>query len=233
MKKLGLVGGISWVSTIDYYRLINQGINARCGGLTFAQCVIESLNFDDFTRNNTAGNWDATYRLLADACATLTGAGAEGIVLCANTAHAVSDRLEQELSVPLIHIVSATASAITARGLTRVGLLGTKFTMELPFYRERLRHAGIEAMVPGRQETRDFIQRTIRDELGTGVCLPKTKAAYLTIIDELIAEGAEGIVLGCTELPLLLSAADTTVPVFDTTQIHAAAAVDFALSEDS
>ncbi len=230
MKKLGLVGGISWVSTIDYYRIINEGVNARLGGLNFAECAIVSVNFADFVRNNTAGDWDATAVLLATAAEELKRAGAEGIVLCANTAHAVADRVEQQVGLPVIHVVDATAAAIRARGLTRVGLLGTQFTMELPFYRERLQSHGIEMRVPDTQSERDFIQATIRDELGRGVILAETKRRYLQAIDDLTARGAQGIILGCTELPLILGQSDVTVPVFDTTRIHAEAAVEFALS---
>ena len=230
MKKLGLVGGISWVPTIDYYRIINEGVNARLGGLNFAECAIVSVNFADFVRNNTAGDWDATAVLLATAAEELKRAGAEGIVLCANTAHAVADRVEQQVGLPVIHVVDATAAAIRARGLTRVGLLGTQFTMELPFYRERLQSHGIEMRVPDTQSERDFIQATIRDELGRGVILAETKRRYLQAIDDLTARGAQGIILGCTELPLILGQSDVTVPVFDTTRIHAEAAVEFALS---
>ena len=231
MKKLGLVGGISWVSTIDYYRIINEGVNARLGGLNFAECAIVSVNFGDFVRNNTAGDWDATAALLATAAEQLRRAGAEGIVLCANTAHAVAEQVERAVGLPLIHVGDATAAAIQAQGLTRVGLLGTQFTMELPFYRERLQAHGIEMLVPDRQSERDFIQATIRDELGRGVILAETKRRYLQAIDDLLARGAEGIILGCTELPLILSQADLAVPVFDTTRIHAEAAVAFALSD--
>ena len=230
MKKLGLVGGISWVSTIDYYRIINEGVNARLGGLNFAECAIVSVNFADFVRNNTAGDWDATAVLLATAAEELKRAGAEGIVLCANTAHAVADRVEQQVGLPVIHVVDATAAAIRARGLTRVGLLGTQFTMELPFYRERLQSHGIEMRVPDTQSERDFIQATIRDELGRGVILAETKRRYLQAIDDLTARGAQGIILGCTELPLILGQSDVTVPVFDTTRIHAEAAIEFAFS---
>lgn len=230
MKKLGLVGGISWVSTIDYYRIINEGVNARLGGLNFAECAIVSVNFADFVRNNTAGDWAATGTLLSTAAQQLKRAGADGIVLCANTAHAVAEQVEREAGLPLLHIGDATATAIRAQGLDRVGLLGTQFTMELPFYRERLQRHGIEMLVPDTQSERDFIQTTIRDELGRGLILPETKRRYLHAIDALVARGAEGIILGCTELPLILSQADVTVPVFDTTRIHAEAAIEFALS---
>ncbi|MBO9585759.1 MAG: aspartate/glutamate racemase family protein [Flavobacterium sp.] len=232
MKKLGLVGGISWVSTIDYYRFINEGINEKLGGLVFAECIIYSLNFDDFQRNNTNGDWDASFKLLLKACKSLEKSGAEAIVLCANTAHAVSDRLEKEIALPIIHVVTATANEINKLGLKKVGLLGTKFTMEMDFYFDKLAENNIEAIVPFLQEDRDFIQKTLKEELGRGIISEQTKKAYLSIIDELIENGAEGIILGCTEIPLLLSQEDISVPAFDTTRIHSEAAVKFAVSEN-
>ena len=231
MKKLGLVGGMSWVSTVDYYRFINEGINAKLGGLNYAECIIYSVNFNAFVSNNTAGKWDDTFRILLDACQKLEKAGADAIVLCANTAHAVADRLESEISLPIIHIVTATAAAIREAGLKKVGLLGTKFTMEMDFYKDKLASVGIEPIIPVSQEKRDFIQNTLRDELGKGIILEETRKGYLAIIDELIAEGAEGIILGCTEIPMIISQGDVQVPVFDTTRIHSDAAVAFALSE--
>jgi aspartate racemase len=231
MKKLGLVGGMSWVSTVDYYRFINESVNARLGGLNYAECIIYSVNFNAFVSNNTAGKWDDTFRILLDACQNLEKAGAEAIVLCANTAHAVADRLEAEISLPIIHIVSETAAVIKEAGLRKVGLLGTKFTMEMDFYKDRLKALSIEPMIPATQEKRDFIQNTLRDELGKGIIREETKKGYLAIIDELIGQGAEGIILGCTEIPMIISQDDVPVPVFDTTRIHADAAVAFALSE--
>lgn len=231
MKKLGLVGGMSWVSTVDYYRFINEGINAKLGGLNYAECIIYSVNFNAFVTNNTAGKWDDTFQILLDACRNLEKAGAEGIVLCANTAHAVADRLETEINLPIIHIVTATASAIHEKGLRKVGLLGTKFTMEMDFYKDKLVSLGIDPIVPATQESRDFIQNTLRDELGKGIILEETKKEYLAIIDELIRDGAEGIILGCTEIPMIIGQEDVSVPVFDTTKIHSDAAVAFALAE--
>ncbi|MEO6174453.1 MAG: aspartate/glutamate racemase family protein [Flavobacterium circumlabens] len=232
MKKLGLVGGISWVSTIDYYRFINEGINEKLGGLNFAECIIYSLNFDDFQRNNTNGNWEATFELLLNACKSLEKSGADAIVLCANTAHAVSDQLEQEINLPIIHVATATASAINKQGLKKVGLLGTKFTMEMDFYFKKLAENNIKAIVPFLQDERDFIQQTLKEELGRGIIKEQTKRAYLSIIEKLIENGAEGIILGCTEIPLLISQEDVSVPVFDTTKIHSEAAVHFAVSAE-
>jgi aspartate racemase len=229
MKKLGLLGGLSWVSTLDYYRYINEGINRRLGGLNFAECIVYSLNFGDIQRHGW-DNWEETFRLLSAGCTHLKAAGAEAIVLCANTAHALADELEESVELPLIHIATATAAEIDRKGLRTVGLLGTKFTMELPFYRDKLRLHGIETLVPREPATREFIQETLKEELGRGVVTPATKVAYLDIIQELVACGAEGIVLGCTEIPLLLNQQDVAVPVFDTTRIHVDAAVAFAVS---
>ncbi|WP_229238943.1 aspartate/glutamate racemase family protein [Emticicia sp. C21] len=230
MKKIGLVGGISWVSTIDYYRYINEGINQKLGGFNFAECIIYSLNFDDFQRNNTLGHWDNTYQLIFEACQHLQRAGAEAIVLCANTAHAVADRLENSIDLPIIHIVSATAKEINGQGFKKVGLLGTKFTMEMDFYLNKLWEYHIEAFVPESQKVRDYIQQTLKEELGKGLIRQETKEAYLSIIKNMINQGAEGIIFGCTEIPMLLSQKDVSVRVFDTTFIHANAAVEFALS---
>lgn len=230
MKKLGLLGGLSWVSTLDYYRYINEGVNRRLGGLNFAECVVYSLNFGDIQRQGW-DDWGETFRLLSGGCRHLKAAGAEAIVLCANTAHAIADELEASVQLPLIHIATATAAEINGVGLKRVGLLGTKFTMELPFYRDKLRSHGIETLIPLEPATRDFIQQTLKEELGRGIVNPATKAAYLDVVAELVARGAEGIVLGCTEIPLLLSQQDVAVRVFDTTRIHVDAAVKFATSE--
>lgn len=231
MKKLGLVGGISWVSTIDYYRLINEGINEKLGGLHFAECIIYSVNFHDFVANNTASNWDATFHLILEACKNLENSGAEAIVLCANTAHAIADRLEENIGIPLIHVVKETATEINLKGFKKVGLLGTKFTMEMDFYTNCLGEAGIEAIVPESQDTRDFIQQTLKEELGKGIIREETRQEYIAIINKLVKDGAEGIILGCTEIPMIISQKDVAVPVFDTTQIHSKAAVNFSLSE--
>jgi aspartate racemase len=228
-KRVGLIGGISWVSTLDYYRYINEGVNQRLGGLNFAECIIYSLNFNDIQRHGW-DNWDETFRLISQACMCLKSAGVEAIVLCANTAHAIADRLEESVQLPIIHIATATANEVSKRGLKKVGLLGTKFTMELPFYKDKLRLQNVESLIPHEQSVRDFIQQTLKEELGRGIVTPGTRAAYTTIVEQLVAAGAEGIVLGCTELPLLLSQQDVAVPVFDTTRIHAQAVVDFALS---
>lgn len=229
MKKIGLVGGISWTSTVDYYRYINEGINEKLGGLNFAECIIYSVNFDDFQRFNAAYDWNATFELLVNAAENLKKGGAEAIVLCANTAHIVADSIAERVNLPLIDITTAVADAIRQAGLKKVGLLGTTYTMELDFYKEKLIANGIEPVIPESQEDRDYIEDTLRNELGRGFLNPETKRQYLTIIQQLIDRGAEGIILGCTEIPLLIHQEDIDIPVFDTTKIHAEAAVVYAV----
>lgn len=231
MKKIGLVGGTSWASTIDYYRIINEGVNERLGGLNFAECIIYSVNFEDFRRFNAAHNWDGTYELLAGAALNLKKAGADLLLLGANTAHIVADSIAETVQLPLIDIRVAAARAIHARGLKKLGLLGTKYTMELDFYKDTLRESGLEVIIPGHQADRDFIEETLLHELGKGIITDKTKLAYLQLCNQLIAEGAEGIILGCTEIPLIIQQEDLPVPVFNTTLIHSMAAVDYALQE--
>ncbi|WP_342327790.1 aspartate/glutamate racemase family protein [Pedobacter sp. FW305-3-2-15-E-R2A2] len=229
MKKIGLVGGISWTSTVDYYRYINEGVNEKLGGLNFAECIIYSVNFDDFQRFNAAYDWDATFELLVGAAENLKKGGAEAIVLGANTAHIVSDRIAERVNLPLIDITTAVADAIHQKGLKKVGLLGTTYTMELDFYKDKLISSGIEPIIPESQEDRDYIEDTLRNELGRGFLNPETKKQYLAIIQQLVDKGAEGIILGCTEIPLLIHQEDIAIPVFDTTKIHAEAAVAFAV----
>lgn len=228
MKILGLIGGISWVSTVEYYKLINQGINERLGGLNFSHCIIYSFNFSDIKKNNDTNNWDATFKVLLEACQHLKNSGAKAIVLCANTMHLLADRLEQEIDLPVIHIATATAVAIKKSNLKKVGLLGTKFTMDLDFFKSKLVTQGIETIIPDDID-KDFIHTTIFDELGKGIINEDTKRRYIAIINKLIKSGADGIILACTEIPLLIQQEDVSVPIFDTTSIHAVAAVDFSL----
>lgn len=229
MKKLGLLGGISWVSTIDYYRYINEGINKRLGNLNFAECIVYSVNFQQVHDNNNADDWEANFKLFSAACDNLKKAGAEGIILCANTAHLIADRIQEHVQLPLINIASATANAIQKKGLKKVGLLGTQFTMERHFFKDKLSEKGIETMIPNEEE-RKYIVKTLDEELHKGIFSEATKEGYLKIINRLLAEGAEGIILGCTEIPMLIQPEEIAAPAFDTTKIHSEAAVDFALS---
>lgn len=228
MKKIGLVGGISWVSTMDYYKFINEGVNAKRGGLNFAECVIYSLNFADVQKVT----WPESYELLLNACNQLKKNSVDSIVLCANTAHLFADELQAKIQLPIIHIGTETAKVINSRGYKKVGLLGTKFTMEMDFYRRKLEEYGLEVLIPEKQETRDYIQYTVKEELGRGYVNPETKKEYIKIVGELVENGAECIILGCTEIPMLIGQDDFIIPVFDTTRIHSQAIVDYVLSGD-
>ncbi len=228
MKKVGLIGGISWVSTIDYYKFINEGVNAKLGGLNFAEILMYSLNFGDIQ----AKGWENSFDLLFNAGAHLKKAGVGSLALCANTAHLFADELQKQLDLPIIHIGVETAKSINKHGFKTVGLLGTKSTMEMGFYRSKLEEYGLEVLVPAKQETRDYIQQTLKNELGVGLINPETKENYIEIAEELIENGAECIIFGCTEIPMLLCQDDFEVPVFDTTKIHSEAIVNYLLSKN-
>jgi aspartate racemase len=228
MKTLGLIGGVSWVSTAGYYKNINEGINQKRGGIHFAECIIHSFNFHDIINNNNNNDWESTFEMLSKACENLKRSGAEAILLCANTLHLLADRIEEQVGLPVIHIATETATEIKKQNLSTVGLLGTKFTMELDFFTSKLAKKNIETLVP-ELEDRDFIQNAIYNELGSGIINPETKDRFVKIINKLIKNGAEGIIFGCTEIPLLIKEEDCAVPVFDTLLIHSRAAVDFAL----
>ena len=229
MKTIGLLGGTSWVSTIDYYRYLNEGINARLGGIQFAKCIIHSFNFADIQKNNDTNDWDATLSLFVEAATNLEKSGAAAILICANTLHKIAEPLQERIGIPIIHIGVVTAEVIAKKGLKKVALLGTKFTMELDFIKGKLKDRGIETILPDDEE-REYINTNISSELAKNIFTNENKQNYLTIINKLIKAGAEGIVLGCTEIPMFIKQEDITVPIFDTVAIHAAAAVDFALN---
>jgi aspartate racemase len=230
MRVIGLIGGMSWESSAVYYRLVNQGVRARLGGQHNARSLLYTLDFAEVEAMQHEGRWEEAGGRLEDAARRLERGGADCVVLCTNTMHKLAGRIEAAVSVPLLHIVDATAEALVSRGFDRVGLLATAFTMEHEFYRGRLRERfGIEAIVPG-DEDRRLVHRVIYDELCQGVVRPESKAAYAGVMRELAGRGAQAIVLGCTEIMLLVGQADTPLPLFDTTALHAAAAVDFALA---
>jgi aspartate racemase len=230
MKTMGLIGGMSWESTLLYYRLVNEGVRARLGGLHSAQTLLYSVDFEPLERMQAEGRWDQAGEVLADAAQRLERGGADFLVLCTNTMHKVASAIEARVGIPLLHIGDATGEAIAAAGLGKVGLLGTRFTMEQAFYRERLRErSGAEVLVPS-EEDRTRVHTVIYDELCLGEVRPGSRAAFRSIAAALVAAGAEGIVFGCTEICMLLSQADVPVPVFDTTAIHARAAVERALA---
>ncbi|NEZ02578.1 aspartate/glutamate racemase family protein [Wenzhouxiangella sp. XN201] len=229
MKCLGLIGGMSWTSTISYYRRLNQLIAERLGGRHSARLLLYSVDFDAVERLQHAGRWDEAGELLADAARRLAAGGAEGIVLCTNTMHKVAGHIEAAVDLPLLHIADATGEAICAAGHRRVGLLGTSFTMEQPFYRQRLvDRFALDVLVPGEKD-REMIHRVIFDELCRERIEPASRRAYQRIVAGLAENGAEAVILGCTEIALLIGPDDVSVPVFDTTELHVRAAVDFAL----
>jgi aspartate racemase len=229
-KTIGIIGGLTWHSTIEYYRLLNQITNERLGGAHSAKILMYSVNFEEIKQLTYASNWDAIASIMIDVAKRLEQAGADCILLGANTMHHIADRVSSSINIPLIHIAEVTGKAIAAKGLKKVALLGTKYTMQLPFYTNKLQQQGIEAIIPNAIEI-DFINATIYDEMGKGFFLPATKAAYLNIINGLIDKGAEGAILGCTEIPMLIKQADSKISLFDTGLLHATAAIDFALSK--
>jgi aspartate racemase len=229
MKTIGLIGGTGWVSTLEYYRLINEETNKRLGGLNAARCIIYSFNYADINKFNLRDDHEGIYKLVLDAAVKLKNAGADCLVLCANTLHQYVDRLNEEVKLPIIHIADATAAEIKKQELSTIGLLGTKFTMEMDFYTKRLSTAGINSLVPEKPE-RFFIHSTIMNELLKEIFKPESKKRFLEIINDLEQKGAQGIVLGCTEIPLLIKQQDIHLPVFNTLEIHAKAAVGFAIN---
>lgn len=229
MKTLGLIGGTTWVSTVDYYRLINQMVNKRLGGLNSARMLLYSVNFEEFRPPDTADGWENIAQRVISIARGLEQGGAEGLVLCANTLHKIANQVQEKIEIPIIHISEATAAEIGKSHLGKVALLGTKFTMQEPFYHDKLRAQGIETLIPD-QDDRLYIHDAILDEMALEIFKPETKQRFLEIIADLQRRGAQAIVLGCTEIPILIKPADTTAPLFDTTHIHAQAAVDFALA---
>lgn len=232
MKTIGLLGGMSWESTQTYYTLINQGVRARLGGLHSARCVLLSVDFAEIETLQVQGCWQQAGALLAADAQALQRAGADLLLLCTNTMHKVAEVIETAISIPLLHIADATAQAIQTQGLSRIGLLGTRFTMEEDFYRGRLEQRfGLEVIVPESAE-RDLVHRVIYDELCLGQVCEPSRAAYRQVIAGLAAAGCQGIILGCTEIGLLVKPEDSPVPLFDTTLLHAQAAVEAALRKE-
>jgi aspartate racemase len=230
MKTLGLIGGMSWESTVPYYRQINQQINLRLGGLHSAKIILYSVDFQQIEALQRSGDWQQAGQLLADAAQALQRAGAQGLVLCTNTMHKVAAAITNATPLPLLHIADATAQQIKARGLRRIGLLGTRFTMEQDFYKARLLAQGIEVIIPD-VPGRDLVHQVIYEELCLGQINPASRLAYQQIIAGLVAQGAEGVILGCTEIGLLVQPDDAAVPLFDTTAIHARTAAEWMLAD--
>jgi len=229
MKTIGLVGGTSWISSVDYYRLFNEITNQRLGGNEAAKIVLYSVNYGEIVGLTKKGNWDAIAAIIGDAAQKTEKAGADCILLGANTMHHIAERVQENVSIPLLHIADAAAKAIQEKGLSKVALLGTRYTMLFDFYKNKLASHGIETIIPDESGV-TFVNDSIYDELGKGIFLPATKQKFVELIDQLSGEGAQGAILGCTEIPMLIKQTDTAIPVFDTTLLHTTAAVDFALS---
>ena len=229
MKTIGLIGGMSWESSIEYYRIINETVRDRLGGFHSARSIMYSVDFAEIETLQQQGRWEEATELMITAARRVEDGGADFVIICTNTMHKMADDVQRHINIPLLHIADATAERIKAQGMGRIGLLGTKFTMEEDFYRGRLveKH-GLDVFIPNEQG-REIVHRVIYDELCLGEAKPSSKAQYVSIMENLVGDGAEGIILGCTEISLLVGQEDSPVPLFDTTRIHAVAAVEFAL----
>jgi aspartate racemase len=230
MKTIGLIGGISWYSTIDYYRVVNETVNCSLGNNASAKILLYSVNYDEIVNLTKQGDWEAIATIISTAAKNLEKAGADCMVLCANTMHIIADQVQASIKIPLLHIADVVVNAIDQLQLKTVLLLGTKYTMQASFYANKLEKNGIKTLVPQPEEM-EAINSSIYNELGKGLLLSATKKMYLDIINKQIGLGVQGVILGCTEIPLLIKQADCTIPLFDTSFLHSKAAADFALSE--
>ena len=228
MQTIGLIGGMSWESTVTYYQIINETVKQELGGLHSAKILLYSVDFAEIETCQASGDWEKSAALLSDAAVSLERAGADFILICTNTMHKVAPQIQDHVSIPILHIAEATAAELQAHGISKVALLGTKYTMTQDFYKEKLIDAGIEVLIPDATDV-EIVNDIIYQELCLGVISPESKAKYLTIIDKLANQGAQGVILGCTEIGLLIRQSDTPLPVFDTTQIHARKAAQEAL----
>ncbi|KLA27500.1 aspartate/glutamate racemase family protein [Bacillus cereus] len=228
MKTIGLIGGMSWESTSEYYRIINEEIKERLGGLHSAKCMINSVDFEEIERFQSNGDWNGAGEVLGNAAYSLQRGGADFIIICTNTMHKVVEKIKENIHIPVLHIADATAKEIKRKDIQKVGLLGTKYTMEQDFYKLRIEENRIKVMVPSEKD-REKINEVIYTELCLGKITSQSREYYKRVIEELVQEGAQGIILGCTEIGLLIKQEDVSVPIFDTTHIHAVEAVNFAL----
>ncbi|MBQ1356073.1 MAG: aspartate/glutamate racemase family protein [Solobacterium sp.] len=231
MKTIGLIGGMSWESTVPYYQIINETVREHLGGLHSAKIILYSVEFDEIEKYQSSNQWDKAAEVLGSAAHGLELAGADFILICTNTMHKIYSEIQAAVSVPVYHIAELTADELAAKGITKIGLLGTKYTMTEDFYKKVLIDRGIEVLIPEKDEDIRMINTVIFDELCQGIIREEAKQEYLRVIDELTARGAGGIILGCTEIGLLVQQKDTDAPLFDTTYIHAKAAAEKALSE--
>ncbi len=228
MKTIGLIGGMSWESSSEYYRIINEEVKQRLGGLHSAKCVLYSVDFEEIEICQRNGEWGQAAQILTDAAYSLESAGADFIVICTNTMHKVANEIQAGINIPILHIADITAQQVLSHEIKTVGLLGTKYTMEQDFYKSRLEANGIKVLIP-KEIDRVIVNTVIYNELCLGKIVEESRVKYKRIIEDLIGQGAEGIILGCTEIGLLVKPEDSTVPLFDTTLLHAIGAVDFAL----
>ena len=228
MKTIGLIGGMSWESSAQYYAIINRAVRDRLGGSHSAKILMHSLDFGEIERLQHDGDWSSLTVQMVDVAKRIQAGGADFVLICSNTMHLMADAMAAEIDIPLLHVVDQTSAAIVKAGLKRVGLLGTAFTMERPFYRDRLAAAGLEVLIPSDADRRD-VHRVIYEELVAGKFEPVSRQIYREVIARLVERGAQAIVLGCTEIMLLVDQSDSSVPLFDTTSLHALAAVDLAL----
>jgi aspartate racemase len=228
MKTIGLIGGLTWLSTLDYYRLLNEMVNEKLGGVEAGKIIVYSVNFAEIKTLTEADRWDEIELRMREVARKLELAGADCIMIGANTMHKIADQIREAVDVPIIHIAEETAKTVKQKNISTIALLGTKYTMQLDFYKNKLSQQGIRTLVPVEDDVQ-YINNSIYNEMGKGVFLPETKTTFLGIIDKLIQQGAEGVILGCTEIPILIKQADCRIPVFDTTRIHSEAAVAYAL----
>ena len=228
MKTIGLIGGITWLSTMDYYRMLNQLTNERLGAMSSCKLLMNSLNFEEIKALTFIGDWDSIAAIMCNAAQTLEQAGADCILIGANTMHYVADKVQASINIPLIHIAEVTANVVAEKGLNKVALLGTRYTMQMEFYKNKLADKNIETIIPGVEDI-EFINHAIYEEMGKGIFTAETKENFLQIIKSLREKDVQGVILGCTEIPILIKQQDVSIPVFDTTLIHVQAAVSFAL----
>jgi len=229
MKTIGMIGGMSWESSLEYYRIMNQAVKEKLGGFHSAPCILYSVDFNDVEKLQHQGDWESLTRLMIEAAQRVKKAGADFLVICTNTMHKMADEVQGAIQIPLLHIADVTAEAVKANGQSRVGLLGTKFTMEQDFYKGRLQEIhGIDVLIPEDKE-RQVIHDILYNELCLGEIKELSKGKFQSIIQNLVKRGAQGVILGCTEIPLIVRQEDYEIPLYDTTALHSRAAVDFAL----
>ena len=228
MKTIGFIGGLTWLSSMDYYRLLNQLTNEKMGGVSSCKMLMYSVEFEEIKTLTVAGDWDGIAAIICKVAQTLEQAGADCILIGANTMHYIADKVQASIHIPLIHIAEVTATAIASKGLNTVALLGTKYTMQLDFYKNKLAVKNIRTIIPNEADI-EYINDAIYNEMGKGIFLQERKERFVQIINNLQQQGAEGVVLGCTEIPILIKQTDVDIPVFDTTLIHVQAAIKFGI----